>query len=405
MPGRAGCINLAGMDSQLPPDFNPNPAPPSPPPLPHSAPPPLPPVSRPPPVIAPSTPPRPAKSGAGWKVFAIILIVVLALSVLLNLMHVIGSATGVKLRSSNNAGPRLQEVTVREENSSDKIVVVPIQGVISGEPTDNGYSLVTVVKEQLKLAGEDSRVKAVILKVDSPGGEVLASDEIANAVRRCRKPVIVSMGSLAASGGYYVSVPSKWIVANELTITGSIGVIMHGLNYRGLLDKIGVQPEVFKSGKYKDMLSPTKEPGEVSPEEKQMVQDLIDQTFAKFKQVVQDGRVAAFKDTPHSESGVSQALAPDWADYADGRVLSGADALKLGFVDELGDFDVAVKRANKLGGSSTANLIEYAPVFDLSNFLRMLGQTDAKSVKVDLGVDIPRLRPGCEYFLPSTYFH
>jgi protease IV len=396
------------MDSQLPPDFNPNPAPPSPPPLPQTAPPPPPPVNRPPPIIAPSTPPRPAKSGSGWKVFAIILIVVLGLSVLLNLMHAIGSATGVKLRSSNNAGPRLQEVTVRDEDSSDKIVVVPIQGVISGEPTDNGYSLVSVVKEQLKLAKEDSRVKAVILKVDSPGGEVLASDEIAGAVRKFQnsgKPVIVSMGSLAASGGYYVSVPSKWIVANELTITGSIGVIMHGLNYRGLLDKIGVQPEVFKSGKYKDMLSPTKEPNEVSPEEKQMVQDLIDQTFAKFKQVVQDGREAAFKDTPHTESGVSQALAPDWADYADGRVLSGADALKLGFVDELGDFDVAVKRANKMGGTTDANLIEYAPVFDFSNFLRMLGQTDAKSVKVDLGVDIPKLRPGCEYFLPSTYFH
>jgi protease IV len=405
LPGRAGWIKVANMDNELPPDFNPAPAPsPAPPPLPPAAASPPPPINRPPPIIAPSTPPRPAKSGNGWKVFAVILIVVLVLSVLMNLVHAIGSASGVKMRAAN-AGPRLQEVTVRDEDSSEKIAVVPIEGIISGEPTDNGYSLVTVVKEQLKLAGEDSKVKAVILKVDSPGGEVLASDEIANAVRKCRKPVIVSMGSLAASGGYYVSVPSKWIVANELTITGSIGVIMHGLNYRGLLDKIGVQPETFKSGKYKDMLSPTREPDEVSPEEKKMVQDLIDQTFAKFKQVVQDGRVAAFKDTPHTETGVSQALAPDWADFADGRVLSGSDALKLGFVDELGDFDVAVKRANLMGGTSNANLIEYAPVFDFSNFLRMLGQTDAKSVKVDLGVDIPKLRPGCEYFLPSTYFY
>src|SRR4029077_1147494 len=153
-------------------------------------------------------------------------------------------------------------------------------------------------------------------------------------------------------------VPSKWIVANELTITGSIGVIMHGLNYRGLLDKIGVQPEVFKSGKYKDMLSPTKTPDEITPEEKQMVQALIDETFAKFKQVVQNGREAAFKDTPHTDSGVSQAFSPDWADYADGRILSGTEALKLGFVDELGDFDVAVKRAHKLAGVSAANLVE-----------------------------------------------
>jgi protease IV len=387
------------MDSQLPPDFNP------PPPL--SGAPPPPPYNRPPPIIAPLPAPRPAKKGGGWKVFAIILVVLLALSLLLNLKHAALSVVGLKMKPAQNGGPRLEEVTVREDSSSDKIAVVPIEGIISGEPTDNGYSLVSVVKEQLKLAKEDRDVKAVILKVDSPGGEVLASDEIANAIRKFQgdsgKPVIVSMGSLAASGGYYVSVPSKWIVANELTITGSIGVIMHGLNYRGLLDKIGVQPEVFKSGKYKDMLSPTRSPDEITPEEKQMVQALIDETFAKFKQVVQDGRQAAFKDTPHTETGVSQALSPDWADYADGRILSGTAALKLGFVDELGDFDVAVNRARKLAGISGASLIEYQPVFDISNLFRMLGKTDAKSVKVDLGVDIPKLRPGCEYFLSSSY--
>jgi protease-4 len=383
------------MDSQLPPDFNPPP--------PIAAAPPPPPLNRPPPVISPLPAPRPAKKGGGWKVFAIILVVVLVFSLLFNLKHAALAVAGVKLKSPHSNGPRLEEVTVRDEDASDKIVVVPIEGVISGEPTDSGYSMVTVIREQLKLAKEDRDVKAVLLKVDSPGGEVLASDEIANEIRKCPKPVIVSMGSLAASGGYYVSVPSRWIVANELTITGSIGVIMHGLNYRGLLDKIGVRPQVFKSGKYKDMLSPTKSEEETSPEEKQMVQSLIDQTFAKFKQVVQDGRTAAFKDTPHTDSGVSQAFSADWADYADGRILSGSDALKLGFVDELGDFDVAVKRAEKLAGISSANLVEYAPQFDLSNLLRLLGKTDAKSVKVDLGVDIPKLRPGCEYFLLSTY--
>ena len=330
----------------------------------------------------------------------------LALSLLANLRHAALAVVGVKMKPAHSSGPRLEEVTVRDDDASDKIVVVPIQGIISGEPTDNGYSMVSVIKEQLKLAQEDRDVKAVILKVDSPGGEVLASDEIANAIRKFQdhgKPVIVSMGSLAASGGYYVSVPSKWIVCNELTITGSIGVIMHGLNYRGLLDKIGVRPEVFKSGKFKDMLSPTKSEDEISPEEKQMVQALIDETFAKFKSVVQDGRTAAFKNTPHTDTGVSQAFSPDWADYADGRILSGAEALKLGFVDELGDFDVAVNRARTLTGTKTANLIEYQPVFDISNIFRLLGKTDAKAVKVDLGVDVPKLRPGCEYFLLSTY--
>ncbi len=389
------------MDSQSPSDFNPPTLP--------ASPPPPPPYNRPPPVITPTPGPGPrrSKTGAGWKVFAIILIVLLGLSLLANLRHAALAVVGVK--PARGTGPQLEEVTVREDASSDKIVVVPIQGVISGEPTDNGYSLVSVVKEQLRLAKKDRDVKAVILKVDSPGGEVLASDEIANAIRKFQKdsgkPVIVSMGSLAASGGYYVSVPSKWIVANELTITGSIGVIMHGLNYRGLLDKIGVQPEVFKSGKYKDMLSPTKTPDEITPEEKQMVQALIDETFAKFKQVVQNGRQDAFKNTPHTDSGVSQAFSPDWADYADGRILSGTEALKLGFVDELGDFDVAVNRAGKLAGISGASLIEYHPVFDISSLFHLLGKTDAKSVKLDLGVDIPKLRPGCQYFLLSTYLH
>src|SRR5262249_4295077 len=147
---------------------------------------------------------------------------------------------------------------------------------------------------QLKRAEEDDRVKAVILKVDSPGGEVMAADQIHNEIAqfqtRSRKPVVASMGSLAASGGYYISAPCRWIIANELSITGSIGVIMSSWNYRGLMDKVGVLTQTYKSGKYKDMLSGSREPDSITPEEKRMVQKLIDETFAKFKQVVSDGR-------------------------------------------------------------------------------------------------------------------
>src|SRR6185295_3608548 len=152
-----------------------------------------------------------------------------------------------------------------------------------------------------KLAGKDDRVKAVLLKVNSPGGEVLASDDIYNAIRNFQiehnKPVIASMGSLAASGGYYVSAPCRWIVANELTITGSIGVIMHTYNYRGLMNKVGLRPLVFKSGRFKDMLSGEKDLEKLTPQEKEdqvveekMIKDLINQTFEKFKSVVADGR-------------------------------------------------------------------------------------------------------------------
>ena len=188
---------------------------------------------------------------------------------------------------------------------------------------------------------------------------MLASDDIANELRKFQedssKPVVVSMGSLAASGGYYVSAPCEWIVANELTITGSIGVIMHGYNYRGLMDKIGLKPDVYKSGKFKDMLSGDRNAAEVLPEERVMVQKLIDETYGKFKQVVGDGRAAA-----RDMNKDGRTLVKNWAEFADGRVFSGKEAKELGFVDELGGFDTAVKRAQKLAKiKGDASIIEY----------------------------------------------
>jgi protease-4 len=319
----------------------------------------------------------------------------------------VNSVLGGKIKGTygnGSYGPRLDEVTVQESSSTNKIAIIPIEGIISGEAIQSSeFSMVTLVKEELKRAKDDEQIRAVVLKVNSPGGEVLASDEIAKAIGdfqdKSGKPVIVSMGSLAASGGYYVSAPCTWIVANELTITGSIGVIMHGLNYRGLLDKIGVRPEVFKSGKYKDMLSGTKTPEEETPEERQMIQDMINETFGKFKNVVADGRQAAYQNNKHQ----GKPLDPDWESLADGRILSGKEAYKHGFVDELGDFDVAVERAKQLSHVKKAELIQYQQIFDLSNIFRLLGESNAKSVKVELGVDIPKLHAGYLYFLSPTY--
>jgi protease-4 len=204
------------------------------------------------------------------------------------------------------------------------------------------------------------------------------------------------MGSLAASGGYYISAPCRWIVANDLTITGSIGVIMEGLNYRGLMDKIGVSPMVYKSGKYKDMLSGMRETNEIPAGEHALVQGLIDETYQKFKGVVADGRGLA-----HEKNGKEgRALADDWTNYADGRVVSGTEALKLGFVDELGDFDDAVSRTEKIAGVSNADLIEYRERYDIGDFLSMFGQSSkSHDIKLDLGVDIPKLQAGALYFL------
>ena len=360
-------------------------------------------MAPPPPVIT-APPPRPGKS-RGWMIVAIILIVILCLSVFINLtqfaLHHLSSNLGAT--SENEVGPQLQEAVLKDNHSDNKIAVISVDGVITSHDDDeSGNNLVDVVKAELEAAKKDSSVRAVILKVDSPGGEVMAADDIYRAIKKfqstCDKPVVCSMGSLAASGGYYISAPCRWIVANELTLTGSIGVIMETVNYRGLMDKIGVEPYVFKSGKYKDMLSGMRETNEIPAGEHDLVQDLITETYGKFKGVVTSGRNAAHEK--NKDEG--QPLADDWANYADGRVLSGDQALKLGLVDELGDFQDAVDRTEKIAGLDNANLIEYHETYDISNFLHLFGQSSQAArlgVKLDLGVEAPKLQAGQLYFL------
>jgi protease-4 len=350
------------------------------------------------------------KGGSGWKVATVILAVVLAFSLLLNLG---GMMLGV-LFSGPAPGAmsdtRLQEVTLEHNHSDNKIAVIPVEGIITSSGEGAGYNLVRLIEDQLKLAGKDESVKAVLLKVNSPGGEVLASDDIYNAIARFQdehdKPVIASMGSLAASGGYYVSAPCRWIVANELTITGSIGVIMHGYNYRGLMDKVGLRPMVYKSGRFKDMLSGEKPLDKLSPneqteleEEESMVKQMINETYAKFKSVVESGRRRA-SERNKSNKDAGRSLNNQWARIADGRILSGKQALDEGLVDELGNWQTAIKRAEKLAGITDADLVTYQVPFSLGSLLGLLGKSDAKTVKVDLGFDFPKLGAGLYYLAP-----
>ncbi len=342
-------------------------------------------------------------------IFALVLLVLLSLSALWNLVSLVGSlCLGDGVRYSRSYGPRIEEAVVsREAHAVDKIAVVPVNGIIIGQAMEQGgFVSAEVVKAELRRALEDDDVKAVILKVDSPGGEVLASDEIYRAIaefqkRKNGKPVVASMGDLAASGGYYVSSPCRWIVAHELTITGSIGVIMHSWNYRRLMDKVGVLPEVYKSGQFKDMLSGEREPDQVTPQEREMLQALIDETFGRFKTVVAEGR----KWARQKNGDAGTALSPVWANYADGRVLSGTEAYKLGFVNQLGTFEDAVEHAKRIAGISSANVVQYQQRFDLSDLLRLFGKADSKVLKVDLGLDAPKLRAGQLYFLSPTFLH
>lgn len=338
---------------------------------------------------------------------ALVLLGLLLLSLAMHLSGLVGRFAPPSLALHQTAEPRLEEVIVKQSEARRKIVVVPIQGLIFSEDL-GGYNLVDLIKARLQRAAEDDEVKAVLLNVDSPGGEVLAADEIYKAIARfqkeSKKPVVAALGSLAASGGYYVSVPCRWIVANEMTITGSIGVIMHAYNYRGLMDKIGLRPEVFKSGKYKDMLSGDKKESEITAEERQMVQDLVNETFARFKEVVAEGRRWASEQNRLGPDP-GRPLTANWTEYADGRILSGREAHRLGFVDELGNFDVAAARARKLAGVSEARLVEYREVYDFSRFLRLFGKSDLGSVKINLGADVPKLKAGRLYFLAPTFLH
>ncbi len=317
---------------------------------------------------------------------------------------------GLMLGGSGGAAPGaahgfLQEVVVKPSPIPEKIAIIDIGGVITSSAMDHsGISMVDLVKEQLERAADDDKVQAVILKVDSPGGEVLASDDIYRAIQKFQnkhgKPVIASMGSLAASGGYYVSAPCRWIIANELTLTGSIGVIMSGYNYRGLMDKVGVVPQVYKSGKFKDMLSGSKKPEEILPEEGQMVQGLINETYGRFKKIVKEGREEANKEN----KGKGRQLRYDWESFADGRILSGNQAYEIGLVDELGDWDATVERALKLAGLEEAKLVRYQKPFTLGNLLGIFGKSQAATttIKVDIGMDGPKLKAGYLYYLSSS---
>ncbi|MBL9139875.1 MAG: signal peptide peptidase SppA [Verrucomicrobiales bacterium] len=373
----------------------------------------LPSMAWPPPPPPPPSAAAPQKSRTGGWIWALLFLSLLGAAVILALGFFVDRLNiGRVARMSGTTSGRpdhLRETVLESANTRDKIAVIDLNGVISSDPWDyQGNNLITFIEEQLDRAAADSHVKAVILKVDSPGGEVLASDEIYKLIldfqEHHEKPVVASMGTVAASGGYYVSAPCRWIVANDLTITGSIGVIMQSYNWRGLLDKVGVRPQVFKSGELKDMLSPDKQPGEITEEERRIVQDLVNETFERFKSVIEEGRgfaKAHNEDNAGDEADKGRPLSKSWSDYADGRLLSGKEAWKLGLVDELGDFSAAVERAQKLSGIDDAKLIQYLRPVGFGSLFRLFGQSEETRIKIDLGIQLPQLRAGLYFLAPQ----
>jgi protease-4 len=213
----------------------------------------------------------------------------------------------------------------------DRIAVIPVEGVITSETA-------TTVNKYLRQYGNDNRVKAILLRVDSPGGGVTASEEIYREVKRVKeekkKKIVVSMGTAAASGGYYIACPADQIFANSSTLTGSIGVIAEWVNYKNLTDWAKVQPIVFKSGEFKDSGSPTRD---MTERERQYFQTLINTLYGQFVTVVVEGRKGR-RDL--DEAKIRQ--------LADGRVFTGQEAKDSGLVDEIGGYEDALKATAKL---------------------------------------------------------
>ncbi len=188
--------------------------------------------------------------------------------------------------------------------------------------------------DEIKGYAKDHSAKAIVLRVDSPGGAVAPSQEIYEEVKKAvaEKPVVVSMGSVAASGGYYISSPATRIFANPGTLTGSIGVIMELPNLEGLMNKIGIKTEVIKSGRHKDIASAFRTMGK---EEREILQGVMDNVHEQFMKAVSEGRKIRMEEVRK---------------IADGRVFTGEQAKTYGLVDELGTLEDAIKTAGTLGG-------------------------------------------------------
>jgi protease-4 len=245
--------------------------------------------------------------------------------------------------------------------SGDRIALVKVNGVIVDS---------SKVIKQLERYADDDRVKAIVLRVDSPGGGVAASQEIYQELNRLRdekkKLIVVSMGSVAASGGYYLACAADHVVANPGTVTGSIGVIAEWYNYGALLDWAQLKPEVVKSGAFKDVGSPVRE---MSPEEKQFMQSMVDRLYNQFVGVVVKAR--------SGKQGLDEAKIRT---LADGRVYTGEEALENGLVDELGNQRVAILyAARKVGIEGEPTVVE-PPVDRPVTILDLLIKTDVSDI-------------------------
>jgi protease-4 len=324
----------------------------------------------------------------GWLVYSVLSTFLLILSVTVNVILVVALISTVVEQPQ-----KYQEHFVTGDSSADdKVAVIYLTGVISyqmdGHVSQEG--MVGDIKGQLQQALNDEDVQAIILRINSPGGEVVASDAIYRALAEARgqKPIVASIETVGASGAYYAALGCSHIMANDLTVTGSIGVIMNTFSFGDLMGKVGIKAHTFKSGNFKDILNPAREPTEA---EQEIVRDMIMEVYDKFVKIVAEERKMTVADLQSKN-------------LVDGRIFSGTNASNLGLVDSLGDFDDAVDTAMSLAGIGDARVVRYQVPFSLAQIFGMRAPAKTAQIQVNLGPQPPSLEAGKMYFLPAYMF-
>lgn len=330
------------------------------------------------------TPLPPKKAGRGWRIFRWVLLSFVTVACVGAVIVYAVFSGGIA--TSAGRGDRIIEKHVSGPSgltAAAKIAVVTVDDIIVGTE-DSGY--VSWILRQLGKAAGDSKVKAVLLDVDSPGGGITASDIVHQRVLELQeqKPVVVLMRDIAASGAYYISAPAEEIFAHPTTITGSIGVIISSYNIEGLFNKIGVQSVVFKSGPYKDLLSPYRP---VSEEERVMLQGITDEMFERFKHVVAEGRQL----TPEEVEAVST-----------GAIFTAREAVERKLVDSIGYYEDALKAVIEYAEAdeSTAEVVRYVQPPTLVDVL-FGAKSEAGGMEAAISDFVATRKPGFYYLWPG----
>ncbi|MEF2093666.1 signal peptide peptidase SppA [Bacillus sp. CFBP9009] len=268
---------------------------------------------------------------------------------------VVGTATTLVTADTENiiddlfaSESAFYEEVIEGDDLSNVIAVFDVEGTIQDTGEASLLSSATynhrAFMDKLKMAEENDDIKGIILRVNSPGGGVVESAEIYEKIldiKKVKKPVYVSMGSMAASGGYYISAPADKIYASPETMTGSLGVIMQGYNYEKLAKKYGVEFQTIKSGPHKDIMSPTRE---MTGEEREILQDMIDNSYDQFVKIIADGRGMTEKEV---------------REIADGRIYDGRQAKENHLIDDFGHLDDVIAAMKTDIGEKDAQVIRY----------------------------------------------